>query len=95
MESSIIEVYVSKGRQHEIQQNGVFVTLERLVAYIRSDKAIPLGRGTPKTMDDMKQIGDTAAHDRSYITQPNDIDDLKTRYRKMISELLVLSGIRS
>ena len=44
-------------------------------------------------MDEVKQIGDTAAHDRTYITQQGDIDDLKTKYRKLISELLVLAGI--
>lgn len=94
MESLIIEVYISKGRHHEIQQGGVFLPLDKLLAYIKSDKSISLGRGTPKTMDDVKQAGDTAAHDRTYITQQIDIDDIKGRYRKMISEFIVLAGIR-
>lgn len=95
MESLIIEVYIHLGRHHEIQNNGVFVTLERLVAHIKGDRAIVLGRATPKAMDEVKQLGDTAAHDRTYITPQVDIDDGKVRYRKMIAELLRLAGVRT
>ena len=93
MESLIIEVYISQNRQLEIQTSGVFVGLERLIAYIRADKKINLSRNSPSTMDDIKQIGDTAAHDRTYITQPVDVNDLKIRYRHLILELLTISGI--
>lgn len=95
MESLVIEVYVHLGRHHEIQQNGMFVSLDRLLAHIKGDRSIALGRTTPKTMDDAKQLGDAAAHDRTYITPQVDIDDVKTRYRKMIVELLRLAGIRT
>jgi hypothetical protein len=94
MESLIIDIYITSGRTHEIQENGVFFMLDKLVGKIRSDKEIILGRNTPKTMDDIKQLGDTAAHDRVYITQQLDIDDLKARYRRMIRELLDLAGIQ-
>jgi len=94
-ESFLIEVYVSKGRHHEIQQNGVFLPLERLIAHIAADRTVALGRGTTKTLDDVKRVGDTAAHDRTYITQQVDIDDIKARYRKLISELLVASGLKT
>ena len=95
MESLVIEVYVHRGRHQEIKQNGVFLPLDRLLAHLKGDPAITLGRTTPKTMDDVKQLGDTAAHDRTYITTQVDVDDLKVRYRKLISELLVLAGIRT
>ena len=95
MESLVIEVYVHRGRHHEIQQSGVFVSLDRLLARITNDRAIALGRTTPKTMHEVKQLGDTAAHDRTYITPPVDIVDVKARYRKMIGELMGLAGIRT
>lgn len=95
MESLVIEVYVHLGRHHEIQHNGVFVSLDRLLTQIRGDRAIVLGRASPKTMDDVKRLGDTAAHDRTYITPQVDIDDLKARYRKLIAELLRLAGVRT
>jgi hypothetical protein len=46
-------------------------------------------------MKNIKDIGDTAAHDRTYITQQTDIDDLKSKYRRLIKELLVLSKINN
>ena len=93
MESLIIEIYISEKRHHEIQKDGVFISLERLVKYVSNDSKILLGRNTPKTMYEVKQLGDTAAHDRTYITPQVDIDDLKARLRRMIAELLEKSGI--
>lgn len=94
MESLLIEIYMGRNRHQEIQQNGVFLPLDRLLAHVKADKTVVLGRGTPKTMDEVKQIGDAAAHDRTYITQQSDIDDFRARYRKLLSELLNLAGIR-
>ena len=94
MESLIIEKYISEKRHHEIQNNGVFFTLDQLINYIRVDKTLILGRNTPKTMLEVKQLGDTAAHDRVYITHQQDIDDVKARYRRMIRELLAVANIK-
>ena len=94
METLVIEVYVHLGRHHEIQKNGVFVPLERLLARIKEDNSVTLGRTAPKAMDEVKHLGDTAAHDRTYITKQVDIDDIKARYRKLIGELLVLAGVK-
>lgn len=94
MESLIIEVYIHHGRQHEIQHNGVFFRLEKLIAHVRSDKTLTLGRNTPKTMTEVKELGDTAAHDRVYITSKQDIDDIRARYRRMLQDLLSACGIR-
>ena len=94
MESLIIEIYIQEKRQSEIQNNCAFVMLDNLVKYICSDSKITLSRNTPKTMKDIKHLGDTAAHDRIYITEPQDIDDIKAKYRRLIYELLVLSKIK-
>ena len=93
MESLIIEIYIMSKRTNEIQDNNVFVRLEKLIARIRTDKKVVLGRNIPKIMDGTKQLGDTAAHDRVYITRQEDIDDIKGRYRRMIQELLGLANI--
>ena len=94
MESLIIESYVTAGRSHEIQRNGVFLALDPLIAAIAADKLMLLGRNTPLTMRDVKTMGDTAAHDRTYITPKLDLDDLRLRYRHMIQELLGRAGIK-
>lgn len=93
METLVIEVYLHAGRHHDIQTNGVFLPLERLLAHILGDTSVTLGRSIPKIMNEVKRLGDTAAHDRTYITKQVDIDDIKARYRKLISELSVLAGI--
>ncbi len=93
IESLLVEIYIHEKRAGEIRKDGAFLQLERLIAYVRSDQAITLSRNTPKTMTEVKQLGDTAAHDRVYITQKSDIDDLKPRYRRLLQELLSLSGI--
>lgn len=93
MESLIIEVYVHEQRHHQIQSNGVFLPLERLIGFITVDTRVALGRNTPKTMIETKQLGDTAAHDRVYITPQIDIDDHKAKYRRMIQELLEKANI--
>jgi hypothetical protein len=94
MESLIIELYIHSGRAGEVQNNGVFLGLERLIAHVRADGKLTLGRNTPKTMIDVKELGDTAAHDRVYITSKQDIDDIIPRYRRMIRDLLAACGIR-
>jgi hypothetical protein len=93
MESLILEVYISKGLHHEIKPGGTFLMLDGLIAHIRSHETIVLSRNAPKTMEAVKQLGDSAAHDRTYITQANDIDDLKAPYRRLIQELMTMSGI--
>lgn len=95
MESLMIEVYIHKKRTADIRQGGAFLTLEKLIAYMRQDSAVTLGRSTPKKMTEIKELGDTAAHDRVYITQQLDIDDVKLRFRRVIQELLSLAGIRT
>jgi len=93
MESLLIEIYFHQKRHHEIQNNGVLFPLERMISHVRSDSSVHLSRNSPKTMTDVKQLGDTAAHDRVYIMEQIDIDDLKARYRKLIRELSSLAGI--
>ncbi len=95
MESLTIEVYVHQGRQHEIRSSdGRLIGLEKLIRHVRQDKKLTLGRNTPATMDDIKDIGDAAAHDRYYITSKQDVDDVKRKYRRMIQTLLTAAGIR-
>lgn len=93
MESLLIEIYIYQKRTQEIRQGTAFFQLERLLAHVRQDSSVTLSRNSPKTMTEIKQLGDTAAHDRVYITQKDDVDDLKPKFRRLIQELLSLSGI--
>jgi len=94
MESLIVEIYIHSGRHHEIQNNGVFFQLEKLISYLRADAKLTLSRTSPKTMTEIKQLGDTAAHDRVSVASKQDIDDVRARYRRLLQDLLSASGIR-
>lgn len=94
MESLLIEVYILQGRQSEIKKGAEFFQLGELIAYALSDTRLSLSRSAPSTMRKIKEIGDTAAHDRAYLTTRENLQDLQFRYGKLISELLTLSGIR-
>lgn len=93
MESLIVEVYIHKGLHAEIKPGGAFFMLDALIAHIRNHPTIVLSRNAPKTMEVVKQLGDTAAHDRTYVTQVKDIDDVKAPYRRLIQELMSLAGV--
>jgi len=94
LESLIIEVFIHKKLVAEIRVNNSFLTLDKLIRKIANHSQIILGRNTPAAMEKIKSLGDTAAHDRTYITQPQDIDDLKPLIRRTIKELLTLADIQ-
>lgn len=95
MESLIIDIYIYNRKHRDIQQNGVFLPLESLISFIRADNNVTLGRNSPKIMAEIKQLGDTAAHDRVYITEQIDIDDIKARYRRLINDLATQAGVKN
>lgn len=95
MESLIIEIFISKNLANEIKINGSFLMLDGLINKVIVHPQIVLSRNAPKTMKAIKELGDTAAHDRTYLTKPIDIDDNKLSFRKLIQELLGLAGIQA
>lgn len=94
-ETLVIEIYISQGRQAEIRQGGVFMQFNNLIMYVVNDTSVTKSRALSNGLNLVKDLGDTAAHDRTYITPKQDIDDNKTALRRIINELLVLSGIRT
>lgn len=71
-----------------------FSLLEKIINYVRLDNRLVLGRNTPKTMNEVKLLGDTAAHDRTYITHQTDIDDIKPKLRRVVQEFLSAAGVK-
>ncbi len=94
VESLIIEVYAHKKMLSAVKSGNDFVGLERLITVIASDASIPCSRSFRENSVKIKDLGDTAAHDRFYVTQKNDIDENKQHIQKVANELLQLSGIR-
>ena len=94
IESLLIEAFAHAGQLSAIQQNGSLFYLDDIIAKAKSGSPIHLARSTGKVLDKIKEIGDTAAHDRYYTTTEQDIAEFRSGLRKVVSELLTLSGIR-
>lgn len=95
MESLIIDIYILEGKSKEIKNGDSFMMLEKLIVKFVKDQIVVLSRSLPKNMLKIKDLGDRAAHDRTYITSQLDIDDNKTVIRVTITELLKLANIIS
>lgn len=94
IESLLVECFDHAGLLSEIQkQNGNLEMLDAIIQKAKTGQHIRLPRGTAAIIDKIKEVGDTAAHDRYHITTKPDIDEYKTGFRKVISQLLGMSGI--
>jgi hypothetical protein len=96
IESLLVECFDHAGKLSEIQkQDGNLEMLDAIVRKVKGGQHIRLPRGTPDLIVKIKEVGDTAAHDRYHITTKQDIDEFRTGVRKVISQLLGLAGITS
>lgn len=94
MESLVIETYIHLRRAPEIRRDNAFFMLDALINKICNDPTLTLGRNSPETMTEVKSIGDTASHDRNYITEQLDLSDgFLLRYRRLIRELMGMAGV--
>lgn len=94
LESLIIETYIYNKQVYKIKNGKVFKYLDGLISIITNDPSINLSRNASQNMQLIKDIGDTAAHNRNYITPEEDIDDNKLKIRRIINEMLYLSGFK-
>jgi hypothetical protein len=93
IESLLIESYVHAKREAQIKSNGNFVMLERLIAIFDADAAFNKSRNLVRRLRQIKEVGDTAAHDRNYLTKKADIEHIKLESRRCVSELAALAGL--
>ena len=92
-ESLTIECYVARGSQATIQRGASFLMLDELIGTLQNDVVIARSRNLVRQLRRIKDVGDTAAHSRSYVTKKADIDDIKFDARRAVSELSVLAGL--
>jgi hypothetical protein len=86
----IIDAYEAKGLRDKILEKNNYMMLSGLVGCLLSGIDFKLSRNAPKWLDRLKELGDNAAHSRTYITKSLDIDDFKGSFRNLISELIAL-----
>lgn len=93
METLLIEAFEQNGHSAAIKQQSNHLQLSEIIGIARSGQYIKLGRGSADILEEVKSAGDTAAHNRTYITKPQDVDDLKLKLRRAISELMHLAKV--
>lgn len=94
METVLIDALLEAGAESEIVDgNGNYVSLNGLISTAQNPARIRLSRGQGKTMDSVKDVGDAAAHSKTYLTKKSDIDHLQSKYRRLIAELCHLAKI--
>lgn len=87
----IIDAYETAGARAKILKDGEYHMMHGLIAALKSGDPFKLSRNAPKSLETLKQLGDNAAHSKTYLTKKLDIDDFALKYRQLISELTVLT----
>lgn len=88
VEVLIIDAYEAKGERTKIvDQSGNYLMMKGLSAAIQSGNPFKLSRNAPKCLEKTKEIGDNAAHSRTYITKRMDIEGFAPAFRRLVSEL--------
>ena len=95
VEGLLIEVFIHKKFEAEIKKpDNSFLMLDGLLSAVKSGKYFRLTRNMDKVVEDVKILGDAAAHSRYHISTQNEFDSLKLRIGKLLSELLSQSDIK-
>ena len=88
LESLIISIFISRRQADTVRVDGNFLSLEALILKILALDQVHLSRDARRIMGQIKELGDVAAHNRTYLTKQQDIDDVKLGARRILEELL-------
>jgi hypothetical protein len=93
LEVLLILAFREIGGETAIEQDGVHVSLEKIVAVAKQSQKLKLSRNTKTTLDDFRTLGNFAAHKIEYSTRRGDIDSVRVEYRGAIEELMYKAGV--
>lgn len=92
IETLIIECFEREKISSKIKDaHGNFYMLEKLIDIFLSESVWNVGRNTVRSLPKFKNVGDNAAHNRRWVTNKQDIDNVKDDLRICIQELLFIS----
>jgi hypothetical protein len=93
IEVLLILAFEHRGAEGAIKDHGEYLMLKDIIKVARSGHHIKLARGNGDILEKVKQVGDTAAHSKSYVTTKTDVDDLKHDLRRAVSDLMHLANL--
>jgi hypothetical protein len=92
VENLIIDVYEHHKNEGEIKnKDGDYLMLSGLITAILNQKHWSLQRETKRSLPDIKNLGDRAAHNRRYEASRPDIDKILPGLRATVDDLLHLA----
>lgn len=84
----VIDAYIAKGQDSLIRdKDDNLLMMNGLINALKSGRTFKLSRNAPSYLEDLKTLGDNAAHSRNYITKKKDIEDFAQKYRMLTEEL--------
>ena len=93
LETLLIEVFKENNCLAEIKNGNDMKMLRDIIIAVRGTTSFHKSRNFVQNAEKIKDLGDTAAHDRYYITKKIDIDSHSYAFRKLIDECVVLARI--
>jgi len=88
IEVLIIEAFKAKGAEAAIKKADGYMLLEELVRMLSSGQYIKLSKSSRPGLDQVRVLGNTAAHSPHHITKKQDVDIMSNHVRVLVSELL-------
>tara|TARA_A100001391_G_scaffold92605_1_gene61255 strand:+ start:721 stop:1455 length:735 start_codon:yes stop_codon:yes gene_type:complete len=89
----LIEAFEKTGNISAIQEpNGDLKGFGDIIGIAVSGNYLRLSRSTGRNLQNIKKIGDSAAHHRFYSCKKSDLDDVKLDLAQTLEELAALSG---
>jgi len=89
VESLIVQGYVKAQRAAEIKDSsGEYLTFGALVGKAKSGELFRLSRESKSSLDEVKKLGDSAAHDPCFHARKSDLEGLKSGARILVENLL-------
>ncbi|MEQ1932626.1 MAG: hypothetical protein ABL962_01920 [Fimbriimonadaceae bacterium] len=96
IESQLIGLFSKSGFDSVIRgDDNEYLMLAPIIRITNGKEYIKLSRQSKESLELVKDIGDRAAHHRSYLTRKNDIDIVASKFRALLHELLTYNGSAS
>lgn len=91
----IIAVFEKREVAAEIKgPDGNFLMLSKLIDRIKAKTEWNLGRETKPCLDKLKELGDRSAHNRHFLANKQDVDNIISGLRVTVQELITLADYK-
>ena len=95
IETLLIESYESQSIQNRIKDNnGEYLMLSGIVKDAVDRNGLTLGRETKRVLQEIKIMGDRAAHNRRYNAVKADLEKVRVGVRLLVDELIQLAELK-